>query len=355
MTARRIILSGAYGHGNLGDDLVAIVLADYLRKTGAEVLVSGGQIGKLAPDLTQHRSRLFRCFSRRSHLLLGGGGLLNDRWDHSYSLYFSSLAAMARMRGTSVSTAGIGIEPPRTLWGRECARVVGLLAKPLGVRDRVSMGIAQKLRARRPILGVDIGWLARSADLIPRRIDGRPRSGAATVAVTIAGEAVAAAQHRISLLSRVLSSLQAELGRINVRLVAMQENSNPLHDDASQLQEVIRAAGLRAVELVRPADAKAAAIVLGDSDLVLGYRLHALLLATMADVPVVAVSRAAKVEEALEGAPLATVLRESADWRDVLQACLASLTRRIIDGSENFHYLEERERLAVAHVAQAMP
>jgi polysaccharide pyruvyl transferase WcaK-like protein len=302
---RRIVLTGGYGAGNLGDDLLATVAAATLRAEGAEVLVAAGDQGLPEAELTQHRSRLSRVLGRGDTLLLGGGGLFNDHWGLEYSTYFTSLGTIARARGSGAAAAGLGVEAPQTTAGRLLLAAAAQLLRPFGVRDPESLALLRRFRAGRPRLGIDLGWLAGPA---------RPpitQGGEPVLAVTVAGETTAAARHRLDLLEQTLVRVTRERPGIEIRLIAMQRHSERLHDDAHLLAELAgRLRDHRTVQ-VSPATVAEACQAFGGTSVAVGYRLHGLLLGFLSGARVLAVSRSAKVAQTFGAAPGCTVVRES--------------------------------------------
>jgi polysaccharide pyruvyl transferase WcaK-like protein len=300
---RRILLTGGYGAGNLGDDLLATVAAATLRAEGAEVLVAAGDRGLREAELTQHRSRLRRVLGRGDLLLLGGGGLFNDHWGLEYSTYFTSLGAIARARGAGAAAAGLGVEPPHTPAGRLLLATAAQLLRPFGVRDPASLVLLRRFLAGRPRLGIDLGWLA-APDLTAS-------AGDPVLAVTVAGETAAAARRRLDLLQQILVPTARERPGTEIRLIAMQRHHERLHDDAQLLAEL--ADRLRDHRTVRvcPSTVAEARQAFAGASVAVGYRLHGLLLGFLAGARVLAVSRSAKVAETFGPAPGCSVVRES--------------------------------------------
>jgi polysaccharide pyruvyl transferase WcaK-like protein len=313
--SRRIVLTGGYGAGNLGDDLLATVTAATLRDEGAEVLVAAGDQGLRDAELTQHRSRLARILGPGDMLLLGGGGLFNDQWGLEYSRYFASLAAIAVARGASPVAAGIGVDAPRTTAGRLLLIAGAQLLRPFGVRDPESLAVLLRHRARRPRLGIDLGWLAASDTPAP--------VARAALAVTVAGETAAAAERRIELLEQTLSLVARDRPETEIRLITMQRHHERLHDDRVLLADLAyRLRGTRTV-LVNPSTVAEVRDAFADVGVAFGYRLHGLLLPYLSGAQVVAVSRSAKVTATFAEAPGCTVVQES-------QAVASSVAARLL-------------------------
>jgi polysaccharide pyruvyl transferase WcaK-like protein len=301
----RIIVTGGYGAGNLGDDLLATVTVATLRNAGADVLLAAGDRGLAEADLTQHRSRLSRVLSRDDLLLLGGGGLFNDEWALDYSRYFTSLALVARARGARASAAGIGVEPLRTTAGRCLLRVAAQVLRPFGVRDPQSLAVLRRHLAARPALGTDLGWLADDAPAAPSA--GRP-----VVAVTVAGETQSAATRRLALLEQALRAVMTHNPDVEIRLICIQTHQDALHDDRSLMAVLADRLSRPGVAIIRPTSVAEVRQALEDVTVAVGYRLHGLLLAYLSGAHVVAISRSEKVARTFHGAPGSIVVSETA-------------------------------------------
>ncbi len=300
----RVLLTGAYGHGNLGDDLLSILAADELRRVGINVAIAAGSASRVPADFPQSRHVLMRELGPGTRLLLAGGGLFNDAWASDYSRYFASLAVAARVRGASAAAIGLGIESPRRRVGHACLAIAGQALAPFGVRDAASAEILTRHHARDIRVGVDLGWLS-AKHLEPSRY-----TEPGLVSVTIAGETEVASRSRLDLLTAALSDL-LDAGIVKrVRGVAMQRNeTQKLHDDKSLLDELARRLA-HPVEVVAPDDPWEAAAILAQAPLSLGFRLHGLLLAYVGGARVIALSRSQKVTAAFAEAPGATIFHE---------------------------------------------
>ncbi|TMD86296.1 MAG: polysaccharide pyruvyl transferase family protein [Chloroflexi bacterium] len=230
MSGQTIVLAGAYGRGNVADDLLARVTASALRRDGRRVVVAADGRGTGDPEEARSGASLWRRLDRDTQLMLAGGEPLNDSWTLDRARQLASMCVLARARGASVSAAGVSLEPPSTWRGAQMARAVGAAARVLGVRDSASLEVAQRLGARRTLLGVDLGWLAveELADLLP---EAPPPGSRDLLMVTIEGKTEAIARRRIALLAGVLRALRARYPGVEVRLVAMQRHLPAPHDD----------------------------------------------------------------------------------------------------------------------------
>jgi polysaccharide pyruvyl transferase WcaK-like protein len=340
----RIILTGGYGAGNLGDDLLATVAVATLRIAGADVLLAAGDRGLPDADLTQHRSRLSRVLSRGDRLLLGGGGIFNDHWALDYSRYFTSLALIARARGAGASAAGIGVEPLHTNAGRCLLRAAAQVLRPFGVRDPQSLAILRRHLAARPALGTDLGWLA---DEVPAVAS----AGHPVVAVTIAGETESAATRRLTLLEPALRAVMRHQPDVEIRLICMQTHHDALHDDRSLLAVLGHRLASPRVVIIQPTSVAEVRQALADVTVAVGYRLHGLLLGYLSGADIVAISRSEKVTNTFHGAPGSIVVSEAAARPEGITAgILAALKEVSRDYNMRGTFIKGRRSAASDHL-----
>jgi polysaccharide pyruvyl transferase CsaB len=142
----RVLVSGYYGFGNIGDEAILSVLASHLTKRGHQVTV-----------LSQ-RPRETKCLHKVSAiqrlraalpallmtdvLISGGGGLLQDRTSTRSLLYYLSLIQVAKRLGKRVIIFGQSIGP---LSSRGLHRVAKALSGlPVAVRDRPSQSLLKQ-------------------------------------------------------------------------------------------------------------------------------------------------------------------------------------------------------------------
>ena len=325
MSGQTIVLAGAYGRGNVADDLLARVTASALRRDGRRVVVAADGRGTGDPEEARSGASLWRRLDRDTQLMLAGGEPLNDSWTLDRARQLASMCVLARARGASVSAAGVSLEPPSTWRGAQMARAVGAAARVLGVRDSASLEVAQRLGARRTLLGVDLGWLAveELADLLP---EAPPPGSRDLLMVTIEGETEAIARRRIALLAGVLRALRARYPGVEVRLVAMQRHLPAPHDDRALLEHVARFAHLAGAEIVTPTTVEEVAAALSGVTVALGCRPHGLLLASICGARIVAVGNVGRMGAMFADLPGTTVFGEPCEVDEVAAATIEAIT-----------------------------
>ncbi len=316
MRAATIVLAGVYGRGDIAADLVGRVTAGALRRDGRRVVVAADSGGVDTEEVVA-ASSLWRRLDRGTQLMLGGGDLSDD------PRRFASLCVLARARGAAVSAAGVSIEEPPTWAGAQFARTVSASARVLGVRDGSSLGVARRLGARHPLLGVDLGWLA--ADELAESLPAPLSPGAPDVVmVSVEANTEAVARRRIALLAGALRGLRDRYPGVGVRLVAMRRSAAAPFDDHALLEHVVRFAHLRDAEVLTPHTVDEAVQAVTGVTVALGYRLHNLLLATLCGARVVAIGSGA-VAETFATVPGAAVLDPNSDADTVAAATITAV------------------------------
>ncbi len=151
----RVLLSGYYGFGNLGDEAILAGLAGALKQRGHEPVVLSSD-----PDATtatheveaRHRTRgLLGALASVDAVVSGGGGLLQDKTSTRSLSYYLWVIRLARLLGRRTAVYGQSLGP-LTAGGR--ARLArDLRGVPLFLRDRPSLELAAELRLEATLVG----------------------------------------------------------------------------------------------------------------------------------------------------------------------------------------------------------
>ncbi len=278
----RFLLSGYYGFGNLGDEALLQLIVATLRERYplAEIEVLSAD-----PAQTEHRYRVQaapradvnavrKAIERADVVLSGGGGLLQNATSLRSLIYYAGILRTAIRAGkkTMIFAQSIG---PLDFVGRrtvkECAKGLGAAT----VRDERSRSLLQPLVPQLAIeRTADPVFLYRPGDAqAPAGIDG---GGAPIVAVSVRPTAKFDA-----LAARIAAAIDHAVERYGAR-VAFLPFSEP--EDADASTQVIQKCASRPM-LVPVAGLAEAAGLIARSRLVIGVRLHSLILAARLAVP----------------------------------------------------------------------
>jgi polysaccharide pyruvyl transferase CsaB len=311
MGERMILLAGGAGHGNVGDDAIALATAALLQEEAPDlsVVVAGGDpalvrgsIGLPAERLTWRSpyaaARLLALIRRSSAVLIGGGGLLQDLLPHFYRPYLLLALAAKGLRRPVVFHA-VGAYPPRTGAFSVLLRAALLRADAVTVRDEFSRRSLAAAGVNRPVVVTadPAITLRQPAGVAGSRIDQPPLIAVSLRPWYHLGD-VTPGGDTGELTETLARCLDAVVDATGCRLLFI-----PLHfggpDDDRQIQKEVlsRMRCAEAAQLAAypgPLDALAAISRCG---LLIGMRLHANILAAASGVPSIALAYDPKVSE----------------------------------------------------------
>ena len=296
MTARKIILSGYYGFNNAGDEAVLAALVQIFKTAFADV----EPVALSAEPATTAERLNIRAIDRWDGAALrreladaalfcsGGGSLLQDVTSVRSVYYYTSLILQAQRQKVPTLVLAQGLGPLNTRLGRWLTRSALKKCRLLSWRDEKSVKLAAELglgalpnyRVCDPVLLWQGGGEAVNSGAVGLAL--RPWRGLRPEAAAELIRRLRASGHQVLLLPFYYGSggkpgeaelLAAEINR------ALTENS------AEEAAEVCAADSPEAVF----------AAIRG-CKMVIGMRLHALIMAAAANVPALAISYDPKVE-----------------------------------------------------------
>lgn len=280
---RTVVVAGYYGFGNLGDEILREVLVDALFRSGAArpvVLVRTprreGEVARFDP------LGVLRALRRARGLVLGGGGLLQNRTSERSLLYYLGLLFLARLVVRPVLLVGQGVGPIRGRGARALVRIALRRVAYLGCRDEESASLLRSL-GMNPVVDGDLALLLPPVEP-PSREPGPTR-----IALVLKGSR--SDSKRRTLIDEVSALLVTfrRRGEVEVDLVVFfPQEDLPLAEGIARR--------VHGATLCLPADANEATRVLSQSDLVLASRLHAAELALRAGTPVAILAEDPKIE-----------------------------------------------------------
>jgi polysaccharide pyruvyl transferase CsaB len=154
MRRYRAALAGYYGFGNLGDELLAEAAVSALLRAGVgrdQIVVMSNNPEesrlKLGVDAVNRwkAAEVCRALRQSDTLLLGGGGLFQDASSLLSCFYYWLLVRTARFYGTVAWALGQSVGPLSTLTGRVLTRDALKRCRVLQVRDAASEALCASL------------------------------------------------------------------------------------------------------------------------------------------------------------------------------------------------------------------
>ncbi len=298
-----VLVTGAFGQGNPGDEALCAVVCNSLH--GHDIVV-----GSRDPAETTRRHRVTAIASshasmiraaRRADVIVVAGGTIfkslhptSGRRPGSLLVNTSAMLAAAKVRGTAVAMVGVGADDLTSRSTRAMASWVVRHTDLMILRDEESAAVLAKAGAPGPFwVGADLAW-AQAQEIGTVQPLGKRRP-----TITVALSHLAGDERMVRNLATALAPL-AE--RFVIQLQPWQVGGS---DQDTRLAERIRAlmlgdssqqTGSPSIRIVdAPVGLLDAAASMAGNDLVVALRFHAILAAALAGVPSMAISHEPKL------------------------------------------------------------
>jgi polysaccharide pyruvyl transferase CsaB len=316
-----VVLCGYYGFGNAGDELILAGMLGELRslRPGLAVTVISGDPASTRESHGvdavhwQDVPAIAARVDKADLVLVGGGGLFQeysgiDRdslfTDRHYAItFYAEPAILGALHARPVMLYAIGVGPLVSEHGRRVVRAACDAAQVITLRDEesarlvASLGVdPARLRVTAdPVFALPVGGGERTQEGLARTL---PPGETPLVGVALRHWDVGVASYFWE--KEVAAGLDAFLETHEARLlfVPFQHLARASENDAAVAERVrsLLRHPERASVLPSGGDPIALGAILGRCDLVVGMRLHAMILAATAGVPAVALSYDPKVE-----------------------------------------------------------
>lgn len=301
----KIVISGYYGFANAGDEamLAAMIEAFNDLEPGIDITVISGN-----PEDTRRRHgvkavfrlnypEIIKVLNKGDILISGGGSLLQDVTSNRSLYYYLSIMLLAKKMGKPVMLYAQGIGPVRGSMAQSAMRYIGNMVDLITVRDE---GSEEELK----FLGVDRPKIYVTADpvLAMHQVDkaiGRSilrRNGleGAAPLVGFCPREWKDWAHYKHILAQTADTLVREFG---ARIVFL-----PMQwpDDFAVAKKIVCRMKEKAAVLEEEYTTTELLSLVGNLDMLIGIRLHALIFAAVMNVPMVGISYDPKIERFLE-------------------------------------------------------
>ncbi len=332
LNMKKVLIAGYYGAGNVGDEaILSAMLADMKRlqpRISFTVLSWNPAETLKFYDVEaihwQDMSGLVRVAQEMDLFLVGGGGLFQDYWDidpesylrrnHGGITSYGSLPILSQLTGIPCMLYGVGVGPLHSEEAREQTRLTFERCQIATLRDHHSLQVLKETGfdpsdhveplvkvLTDPAFGLSPSQKGEGEALIKEAgIDQEmPVLG---VVLRYWDRPIPPAEW-VPRIAEGISGFLARHGDVHVLLVPFQVTEEDVYtDDLSVLEDLADELGeegrihlLR--ERFRPETAQS---LLGECDLVLGMRLHALIFSIIEGVPVVGLPYDPKVRHMLQ-------------------------------------------------------
>ena len=344
---KRLTLSGYYGYGNAGDEAVLSGLVQGFRaaRPAGElelVALSGAPAeterahGIGAADRYRPGS-LVKAIARSDVFLSGGGSLLQDVTSAHSLFYYLGVVRLAQIMGKPTMFIAQGIGPLNRPRSRRLVASVANRLNAITVRDPDSAQLLRDIGVTKPPIEV-------TADPALLLGSPTPNSGGVGEDGDTFGVALRPWHRQESLATHVAEACLAALGGQQALIIPMQPGTDTLAGE-----QFARKWPLGKQATLSPSETGLPALLAGlaTCQMVVGMRLHALILAAACGVPCVALSYDPKVDAFMRASGqsdavsdlrisdadafatlLARVWAERSERSDALRAALPDLRAR---------------------------
>lgn len=355
-----VVISGYYGSRNAGDEAMLAAMVEVLSDLNPKVNIT---VISADPEDTRRRHgvgavgwldlRGIFAALRRADLLLSGGGSLLQNVTSRRSLYYYLLVIwLAELLGTSVMLYAQGIGPINGRFARWCMGYIGNRVRMITVRDRGSLKELKALGITRPhieptadpvhaIHQVDRETGRRILQRYGAAVDGRPL-------VCISVREWCGMSHYKEVVARAADRIVEELSA-QVVFLPMQ-----YPEDVRTAELVASMAEHDMCVLPEEYDTSELLSIVGNMELLISIRLHALIFAGVMGVPMIGISYDPKVDRFLESVgeqPAGTL--ESVEFEGLMAKVRSKWQDREAFSRHNEQLFDDLRRLAMRNAELA--
>ena len=290
-----IVLSGYYGFDNVGDEAILLSIITALRKSKPDVklTVLSNNPEKTAKTYDVQAvnrwqlKEISKVLKKADGLISGGGSLLQDQTSMKSIPYYCIIMRIAKFHKTPVFVYSQGMGPINHPLSRMITKSTLNKVAKITLRDEASKKLLEEIGVKGnltlvpdPVMGLDTSdfqseWLERQA------FDG----GYISVSVRDWPSAVNFKQ-------KIVASLDL-LAREGQRIVFI-----PMHDehDEKTSYELVQMMSEKALVAPGNLSIEEKVRIIGQSDLLIGMRLHSLIFSAIQTTPFIAISYDPKID-----------------------------------------------------------
>ena len=301
----RIVVSGYYGSKNAGDEAMLAAMLEVLSDLDPKLHIT---VISADPEDTRQRHGvdavswlsmpdIFRALRRADLLISGGGSLLQNVTSRRSLYYYLAIIMMARLLGTKVMLYAQGIGPIIGGLAEHVMRWICNRADLITVRDQGSLAELERLGIRRPAIEctADPVLAIHPVDKeVGRAIFKAYHADGAKPVVGISVREWQGWRHYKEVLAEVSDLVVREL-KARVVFLPMQ-----FPDDVRAAQTIASMTKEPCTVLKDEYTTSEFLSLVGNMDLMLGIRLHALIFAGVMGVPMLGISYDPKIDRFLD-------------------------------------------------------
>lgn len=300
-----IVISGYYGFANAGDEAMLAAMIEALTEVDPTVkitVISGNPADTRARHGVEavyrlHYPDIIRVLAKSDLLISGGGSLLQDVTSDRSLYYYLSIMMLAKKMGKAVMLYAQGIGPVRGALAKGAMRYIGNEVDLITVRDGGSCEELKLLGVKKPPVHItaDPVLALHPVDKeIGRAILRRYGLEGASPIIGISAREWKDWSYYKQTIAQAVDQLALELGA-RVVFIPMQ-----WPDDLEVARKIKKRMKYPAVLLEEEYTTSELLSLVGNLDLLIGIRLHALIFATVMNTPLIGISYDPKIDRFLE-------------------------------------------------------
>lgn len=297
----KVVISGYYGFDNSGEEAILFSMIQAFKKVLPSIHIT---VLSNDPEYTRltygvdavHRRSLIKvigAIKRSDGFISGGGSLLQDETGNRNVFYYSALMMLAKFLGKPFVVYAQGIGPICKKPNEKIVEVALNKAKLLTVRDVASKQLLEKIGVLEeinlvpdPVLGIEID-ASKSKWLIENDQNQNRKREQKFISVSVRDWTSG-----VSFLENIAAALDM-ISRLGYKIIFVPMHGEHDEKTSKNVQDMMTRAAI-----VAPADLSIEEKIklIGESELLIGMRLHALIFAAIMDTPFTAISYDPKID-----------------------------------------------------------
>ncbi len=316
----KIFLIGWFGAGNIGDEAILLSELHFLREQIQDVefyilSFNPERTQSLTADIPQVKKvlrmgskrdvvrselvEILKTFRKVDVVIIGGGGLFQDIYNHYPTPFFTAMAILARLHRKRLILYCLGIGPLSTFIAKKFCKFAANLAEMISVRDPESKELLKKLGVTREVcLSADPVFLLEPVwnEKVERIMNTLNLSQSQPIIAVCPHDLLPWDENSRGILANILDSMVRERAAQIVFLPLGIYKNRWIHTETSDTVDIAASKRLAALmnekscmitEELSPQEFLAA---LQHVDLVISMRFHGLVMGLTANVPVIALT-----------------------------------------------------------------
>ena len=295
---KKIFIFGYYGFNNIGDEAILEAIVGQFKIMQPEMSLTAlsynaAETKRRYGIQAVSRNRFWDVFQsiRESHLVMSGGGsILQDVTSSRSLMYYLGIILLAKFCGKKVAFYGNGFGPVQRLFNRQLVKHIINQVDLITVRDQESKSVMEKMGIRRKILvTADAAFTLKSSE-----------NNETKIFSVQPGKRVGISVRKWKNQSNYLPVIAACADQLVLKGYKIFYLPMQPPGDSHVAQEAM-ALMQHEAQLVTVGDTPQEMIdLIAEMDFVIGMRLHALIFAAIAGVPMVGLSYESKITSFLK-------------------------------------------------------